>query len=117
MSAVTQLNVIVDKAIKDRLQGQMGTNIRKFVGNEILTLSDPLIPYRDGPLKNSGEMAEDGSYVMWSTPYAKRWYYEPANFIQNGTGVRGNHWAERAWNLNRNDILKGINALIKKGGL
>ena len=117
MSAVTQLNVIVDKAIKDRLQGQMGTDIRKFVGNEILTLSDPLIPYRDGALKNSGTVAVDGSFVQWSTPYAKRWYYEPANFKQNGTGVRGNRWAERAWNLNRDDILKAINKLIKEGGL
>lgn len=44
---------------------------RRFLASEILRVSDPFVPFRSGTLKNSGTAAPDGSYLMWSTPYAR----------------------------------------------
>lgn len=113
MKASEQLTLLVNKAVADRMQGSTGLKIRQFVANEIITLSDPLIPFRDGYLKNSATIGLDATFVQWSMPYARKWYYTPANFV--GAPIRGNYWAERAVNINYKQILNAINEGIKKG--
>ena len=45
-----------------------------------------------GRLKDSGHI-EDGTDVVWQAPYARRWYYEDANF--QGAPQRGTYWVPR----------------------
>lgn len=73
--------------------------VQQFVTNEVMKLSEPYVPFdlagkypNPGRLKDSVHI-EDGTDIVWSTPYARRWYYEPANF--QGAPMRGNYWVDR----------------------
>lgn len=81
---------------------------QRFVDGEVLRLCDPFVPQDTGMLIGSGiRSTEIGSgKVIWYTPYARRWYYIPANF--NGAPMRGNYWFERMKNSGgKKAILRG----------
>jgi hypothetical protein len=113
MKASQQLTVALNKAILQRVRGKTGYKIRQFVANQIITLSDPLIPFDKGYLLQSATIGVNADFVQWNMPYAKKWYYTPANF--KGGPIRGNYWAERAVNTNKEQIINAINKGIKKG--
>lgn len=95
----------------------LGANLKKskrFLANEVVTLADPLVPFREGYLKNSATIAVDGSYIMYDTPYARRWYYEKANF--KGAPIRGNRWVERAVRSNEKQLKTAYVNFVNKGG-
>lgn len=77
---------------------EMGGAVQQYIDSEVLRLSTPYIPFDKGPLIASGtQQTQIGSgQVKWKTPYARRWYYEPANF--QGAPMRGNYWFERMKN-------------------
>lgn len=84
-----------------------GGKVQRHIDSECIRLMDPLTPFRDGTLKGAatnGTSIGSGQIVQ-QTPYAKRWYYEPANF--NGAPTRGNKWFERMKASNRSAILQG----------
>lgn len=83
-----------------------------FVDSEVLRLCSPLVPYRNGALEGSGTLhTRTGTGVVtYKTPYARRWYYEPANF--NGAPQRGNRWFERMKQQSGQTILKGAQKII-----
>lgn len=71
----------------------------EYITNEIMTLSDNYVPFdlaekypNPGRLKDSAHI-EDKTDVVWSTPYARRWYYENANF--QGAPTRGRQWVDK----------------------
>ena len=73
--------------------------VQRFVTNAVMELSDPYVPFDEaglyplpGRLRQSVHI-EDGTDVVWNTPYARRWYYEKANF--QGAPLRGNYWVDR----------------------
>ena len=73
--------------------------VQRFVTNEVIDLSDPYVPFDEagmyphpGRLRESVHI-EDGTDVVWSTTYARRWYYENANF--QGAPRRGRLWVDR----------------------
>ena len=73
--------------------------VQQFVTNEVKSLSDPYVPFDEagkypdpGNLRQSAHI-EDDTDVVYNTPYARRWYYENANF--QGAPTRGNHWVDR----------------------
>ena len=73
--------------------------VQQFVTNEVINLSEPYVPFdvagkypNPGRLKNSVHI-EDKTDVVWNTPYARRWYYEEANF--QGAPTRGRYWVDR----------------------
>lgn len=73
--------------------------VQQFVTNEVMNLSEPYVPFdlagkypNPGRLKDSVHI-EDKTDVVWQTPYARRWYYEEANF--QGAPTRGRFWVER----------------------
>ena len=71
---------------------------QQTLDSEILRLCEPYVPKDLSTLIKSGVAnTQIGSgKIIWSTPYARRWYYEPARF--QGAPTRGNHWFERMWN-------------------
>lgn len=88
-------------------------NAQEFIDSEVLRLCDPLTPMRSKALILSGKiMTEIGSgQVRYKTPYARRWYYEPARF--NGAPQRGNKWFERMKTMYKDDILRGAKKYAK----
>lgn len=85
-------------------------NIEKaqsFVDSEVLRLCTPYVPKDSGELIRSGirETKLGGGEVKYRTPYARRWYYQPAQF--QGAPTRGNYWFEKMKNNHLNSILSG----------
>ena len=86
--------------------------VQRYIDSEVLRLCTPYVPWDRGILNASGTSSTfvGSGEVRYSTPYARRWYYEPANF--QGAPKRGNYWFERMKNEGGKDkILKGAAAL------
>lgn len=80
---------------------------QEFIDSECLKLCDPLVPKDTGILKQSGIMnTQIGSgELKYRTPYARRWYYMPAQFQK--APERGNYWFERMKQQYKERILAG----------
>ncbi len=78
--------------------------VQKFIDSEVLRYCDPYIPFRSGILRKSGTLGTviGTGLVKWSTPYARRQYYE-----NKGNGKRGKLWFERMKVNHKNSIIKG----------
>lgn len=85
---------------------------QKFIDSEVLRLCTPKVPKRDGALISSGliHTVIGSGTVRYKTPYARRWYYENANF--SGAPERGNRWFERMKTQNAQDIKKGAAVIL-----
>lgn len=97
------------KAVRKRRNLEEYGGAQKYVDSEVLRLCAPKVPFETGELIRSGirETRIGSGKVIYSTPYARRWYYEPAKFY--GEPERGNYWFERmkkGGGLAR--ILKGV---------
>ena len=70
--------------------------VQKFIDSEVLRYCEPLVPFDLGTLIQSGiiNTVVGSGKVQYRTPYARRWYYMPANFQE--APRRGNYWFERA---------------------
>lgn len=86
---------------------EAGGSVQQYVDSEVLRLSDPFIPKDTGALINSGITSTviGSGKVVYNTPYARRWYYMPANF--QGAPQRGNYWFERMKQQYATQILEG----------
>ena len=101
--------------------------VQQFVTNEFMKNVQPFVPFDlAGKYDNPGRLIdschiEDGTDVVWSTPYARRLYYHPEYKFQgkgksesDGPG-RGAYWADRYMqNGGREEIEKGVRAEIRK---
>lgn len=72
-----------------------GGPVQQLIDSKCLHLCDPYVPKDTGALIASGIInTQIGSgKVKYRTPYARRWYYMPADF--DGSPQRGNYWFER----------------------
>ncbi|MBQ9990205.1 MAG: hypothetical protein IJP31_04595 [Lachnospiraceae bacterium] len=103
----------------ERIQGAQA-----YIDTQCLRLCEELIPFDTGILKQSGIMhTQIGSgEIKYRTPYARRWYYMPANFSEGsgsgmGTVGRGNYWFERMKQQHKEAILAGARKRAKAEGL
>lgn len=74
--------------------------VQQFVTNEILRRSALYVPLdiaklydNPGALRDSGHI-ENGTDVVWNTPYARRLYYHDDYQFQ-GAPTRGAYWVDR----------------------
>lgn len=86
---------------------EAGGRVQKYIDSEVLRLSEPLVPKDTGMLITSGITSTQlgSGKVTYNTPYARRWYYMPANF--NEAPNRGNYWFERMKAQYKQSILAG----------
>lgn len=84
-----------------------GGRVQQYVDTQVLQLCEPMVPKDTGALINSGitNTRIGSGEVKWSTPYARRWYYMPANFQE--APQRGNYWFERMKAQYKDKILAG----------
>lgn len=112
--------------------------MQQFVANEVLRLSEPYIPFREGTLIQSGHIENDTD-IVWRTPYVRYqhegkvwidpkinaagfktengWYSRRGarkiptdrSLNYNNGSLRGDHWVERMWqNGGKEEVEKGI---------
>ena len=84
-----------------------GGSVQQFIDSECLRLCAPKVPKDTGALIESGNIhTKVGSgQLEYRTPYARRWYYMPANFQE--APERGNYWFERMKEQYKKQILDG----------
>lgn len=83
------------KELLSNRQLSAGQSVQVFVDSEVLRRCMPRIPFDSGALNRSGVIhTKLGSgRVVYSTPYARRWYYNDADF--QGAPRRGKFWFQR----------------------
>lgn len=94
------------KALKKR-DLDTGGKVQKFIDSECIRRMDPYTPKDIGTLIGAAtsQTSIGLGKIIQQTPYAKRWYYEPANF--QGAPMRGNRWFERMKSSHKDSILRG----------
>lgn len=100
--------------------------VQKYLASEVKRLSDPYVPFRQGDLKKP-QIAADGSYIVYSQPYAHyQWYgkvmagrapkkYTGGDLTYNGGPMRGPRWTERMMIDKRKEIENNVEQFIKRG--
>lgn len=90
----------LDECIKTLGLEERG-KVQQYVTNEILTLSDPYVPFDEGNLKSSGHI-ENGTDVVWggpAAPYAHYMWggivYEDPDLHCAGFQVKDGGWRSR----------------------
>lgn len=74
--------------------------VQRFVTSEFQKNVQPFVPFDvAGKYENPGRLIEschieNGTDVVWSTPYARRLYYHNEYNFQ-GAPMRGSYWADR----------------------
>lgn len=108
-----RLKCDVEKALKKRGLEE-GGRVQKFIDTECLRLCAPKVPKDTNALIESGELhTKFGSGKLeYRTPYARRWYYQPASF--SGAPERGNYWFERMKAQYKQQILTGAKKEAEK---
>ncbi len=115
MAKLFNLGVKVDmdiaKIVK-RLNLEERGKVQQVIDNEVLRLNNPYIPKDTGQLIRSGlQNTTIGSgEVIYSTPYARKQYYIPANHAEN----RCAYWFEQMKNSGGKE--KILNAARKAVG-
>lgn len=106
--------ITFDPNFKKRTQASFDKK-QKYVDSEVLRLSAPYVPWRDGMLEKSGtEGTVIGSgKVEYIAPYAKPQYYTNAGMGKEGMnktggGLRGKFWFERMKADHKKEILRGL---------
>lgn len=96
--------------------------VQEFVDSECLRLCEDKVPKRENILIESGHLNTvfGSGQIKYRTPYARRWYYMPANFNQgsgNGKSTvgRGNYWFYRMVAEYKNQILSGAQKRVNGG--
>lgn len=88
----TRIRLEMDPADRILLKRKLNKNGegQRFFTHQVRTISDPYVPFLNGPLKNTAQELVDR--IEYIQPYARRQYYE-----NNGTGLRGKEWDKRMW--------------------
>lgn len=89
--------------------------VQEFVDSECLRLCEDKVPKRENILIESGHLNTvfGSGQIKYRTPYARRWYYMPANFHE--APERGNYWFDRMKQQYKNQILEGAKKIASGG--
>ena len=107
----TRIRLEMDPADRILLKRKLNKNGegQRFFTHQVRTLSDPYVPFLNGPLKNTAQELVDR--IEYIQPYARRQYYENAGSGIEGTahhGLRGKQWDKRMWADRGPQIVKAV---------
>lgn len=138
MSVKVKVDIPTAKILRERGLGS-DTGARKYIASEVKRLCDPYVPMQQGILNNNVTIAGDGSYIVYTQPYA-HYQYEGVVYGPNytngeifwsgkapkaptgkkldyhGAPMRGPKWEKRMLADKSKDLERSIEAYIKKGG-
>ena len=112
---------------------------RKYLAERVRAHSDPYVPFRQGPLKNTAQISSDGGKLTYVQPYARYQYQGevmgPNVLTKKGwrsmakkggkklmgrklkhSGMRGPFWDKRMLADHREDLEKDMAAYVGKRG-
>lgn len=103
------LDMNIDTVLKNHGLDPHGA-AQRFVDSSVIRLSDPIVPLRDGPLKNSANIHTDvgSGIVIYKTPYDRIQYY--GNFKHSGG--RSGKWFEVMKAAHMETIRAGLRAIL-----
>lgn len=127
MSVKVKVDIPTAKILKSRgLGGDKGA--QKYLASEVKRFCDPYVPMQQGALKNNATIAGDGSFIVYTQPYAHYQYYgevmagrAPKEYTgkeldYHGAPMRGKEWDKRMLADKSKDLERSVEAYIKKGG-
>lgn len=97
---------------------------RKFLASQVARYCDPYVPMQQGILKNSSQVAEDGSTLTYSGPYAHYQHtglvmagrapkhYTGASLKYHGGPMRGPEWEKRMMADHAKDLESDLAAYV-----
>lgn len=88
-------------AILAKRKLEKGGQAQRFMVAEVRRVTDPYVPLKKGPLKNSAVEHEES--IEYITPYARRQYHE-----NKGKGLRGKEWDKRMWADRGQEITQSV---------
>lgn len=102
--------------------------VQRFMASEVRRLCDPYVPMQQGLLKNVSTIAGNGSFVVYTQPYAHYQYYgevmagrAPKQYTgkkltYHGAPMRGPQWDKRMMADKSKDLENSVEVYIKKLG-
>lgn len=88
----------IEKVINNGLKESTFNNAQKYFAKEVHRWSDDYVPFSEGALKNLSYVAEDGSYIEYTQPYARyMWYGKLMVDPKTGKGCFYNPVTGRMW--------------------
>lgn len=123
------VKVDINKAEILKRLGLGGTNkVQKYIASQVKRLCDTYVPMQQGDLKNRATIAGDGSFIVYTQPYAHYQYYGKVmagrapkkytgdDLTYHGAPMRGPQWDKRMLADKSQDLENSVEAFIKKGG-
>lgn len=99
-----------DKIVHNLGFGRMN-KVQIFVDNEIRKGMDPLVPLREGPLKNSALKSIAGTgKIIYDMPYAKQQFYQGRKVEGK---ARGRLWSYRYASIEGPALARRVQAYIR----
>ena len=102
--------------------------LQKYVAARIRLRCDPYVPKRSGTLKNTAQVAPDGSEITYSQPYAHYQYvglamagrapkhYTGKTLRHNEAPMRGPYWDQRMMADHRAEVEADAEAFMNDRG-
>lgn len=126
MKVTVKVDVNTAKIMRQRgMGGDFGA--QRFLASEVVRLCDPYVPMQQGMLKNQRTIAQDGSSVVYTQPYAHYQYYgkvmagrAPKHYTgddltYNGAPMRGPQWDKRMMADKRGELENSLEAYVRRG--
>jgi len=124
MASNIKINLSDAPKIISKLGLGSGGRTQLFFTNELKRVSDPYVPFKQGALKNNAGIVDEFTAIEYRTPYARyQWYGKVMvgrkpktpinkNLVYKGA-LRGSKWVERAFNDNKEAIIKAVERSMK----
>lgn len=126
MKVTVKVDVDTAKIMRQRgLGGDFGA--QRFLASEVARLCDPYVPMQQGMLKNQHIIAQDGSSITYTQPYAHYQYYgevmagrAPKKYTgdklnYHGAPMRGPQWEKRMMADKGRELEKSLEAFVRRG--
>lgn len=127
MKIKVESNIDVPEILRKKGLGT-SNGARKYVAARVRLRCDAYVPKDKGTLKNTAQIAADGSTITYNQPYAHYQYYgvamagrAPKHYTgrplrYQGAPMRGRDWDKRMMADHREDIEKDLAAYLNRGG-
>ena len=137
MKVTVKVDIHTAKIMQQRGMGSSNA-AQKYLASEVQRLCDPYVPMQQGMLKNQHTIAQDGSSITYTQPYAhyqyygkfmgpnyetnKGWrsgkapkHYTGDDLTYHGAPMRGPRWDQRMMADKGDELERNLEAFIKGG--
>lgn len=110
----TQINkakILAERGLDDRRKAQV------YLASQVARFCDPYVPMQSGTMKNTRQIAQDGSAIVYPGPYAHYHYvgevmagrapkhYTGRALSHHGAPMRGPSWDKRMMSDHKDEVV------------